>query len=174
MDPALHGELQASARAAGLSLNEFCVRTLAAPGATGPHLGYAAACVLHARSIVGRGLVAVAGIGSWTRDELFDGSDIDLLVVVEREVELSRDLYRRWDASPPRWNERPVDAHFVQLPSIEGALTGIWAEAAVDGMVLFDRDLALSSRLVRVRHDIADGRIVRRFTHGQPYWAEVA
>jgi hypothetical protein len=50
----------------------------------------------------------------------------------------------------------------------------VWGEVAIDGVILFDRDLRLSSCLNRVRRDIAAGRIVRRLAHGQPYWTEVA
>jgi len=39
---------------------------------------------------------------------------------------------------------------------------------------LFARDLELPSRLAAIRRDIADGRIVRKTSHGQPYWVKVA
>jgi hypothetical protein len=50
----------------------------------------------------------------------------------------------------------------------------MWGEVAIDGIVLFERGLHLTLHLIRVRHDIAAGRIVRRMAHGQPYWTEVA
>jgi hypothetical protein len=50
----------------------------------------------------------------------------------------------------------------------------MWAEVAIDGIVLFERGLRLTEHLVRVRRDIAAGRLVRRMVHGQPYWTEVA
>jgi hypothetical protein len=53
-------------------------------------------------------------------------------------------------------------------------LSGLWAEAAVDGVVLYDRDLSVSRRLVEVRNRIVAGEIVRRRVHGQPYWVEAA
>ena len=52
--------------------------------------------------------------------------------------------------------------------------SGLWAEVALDGTVLFDRGWMLSARLARVRRAIADGRLVRRVVHGQPYWTETA
>jgi len=45
---------------------------------------------------------------------------------------------------------------------------------AVDGIVLFERELRISSALVRTRRDIAAGRLVRRIVHGQPYWTAAA
>ena len=116
-------------------------------------------------------LVAVAAFGSWTRGESTTGSDVDLLIVLDPRVEVSRDLYRRWDAEAPlQWAGRPVDAHFVHLPRPGAAGPGVWGEIAVDGVVLFERDLRLSTFLVSVRRDIAAGRFVRRTVHGQPYW----
>ena len=170
--PGVHSALREAARAAGISLNEHCVRKLAAPvGGLGSAEG-AIAAVLHAASIFGEDLMAVAGFGSWARGELSDGSDVDLLIVVEDRVELTRELYRRWDSAALRWGDRPVDTHFVHLPPAEHTVAGVWGEVAIDGIVLFERDFCLSLRLIQVRRDIAAGRIVRRVAHGQPYWSE--
>ena len=54
-----------------------------------------------------------------------------------------------------------MDAQFVHLPG-EDTTSGLWAEAAIDGLVLFDRGGQMSAALTRVR----------RVVHGQPYWAE--
>ena len=40
--------------------------------------------------------------------------------------------------------------------------------------MLFDRDERLPAYLARGRRAIADGRLVRRVVHGQPYWTEAA
>lgn len=174
IDPGLHAALRAAARAAGVSLNEYCARKLAAPGGELATLGDAAVAVARAATLFGPDLVGVVAFGSWARGELADSSDVDLLIVLDPRVELTRDLYRRWDAVTLRWSGRPVDAHFAHLPAADVTVTGVWGEAAIDGVVLFDRDLRLSARLIRVRRDIAAGRIVRRIAHGQPYWTEVA
>lgn len=171
---ALHALLRETAREAGLSLNEYCARRLGAPGSALGAEADAPAAVAAAASLLGRDLVGVLAFGSWARGEMAAGSDVDLLVASEPGVELTRALYRRWDASPLRWGGRPVDPHFVHLPAPGARVTGVWAEAAIDGVVLFERDFRLSSRLVRIRRDIAAGRIVRRLAHGQPYWTEVA
>jgi predicted nucleotidyltransferase len=154
-----------------VSLNEYCARKLAAPAGSLVALGDATAAVSRAAAVFGEDLVAVAAFGSWARGEPAAGSDVDLLVVLEPRVELTRDLYRRWDAQAPlAWAGRPVDAHFVQLPGPGAAGAGVWGEVAVDGVVLFERDLRLSALLVGIRRDIAAGRIARRMVHGQPYW----
>ena len=100
-------------------------------------------------------------------------SDVDALIVVDRMLRLNRALYRAWDAEPVTWQGRPVDPHFVH-PAEDETFTGLWAEVAVDGQVLFDRDGWVSKHLIRVRRAIAEGRIVRRVVHGQPYWTEAA
>lgn len=150
------------------------MRKLVAPAAGLGAVEGATTAVLHAASIFGEDLVAVAGFGSWTRGELNDGSDVDLLIVLEDRVALTRELYRRWDAvATLRWGGRPVDAHFVHLPPAERTGAGVWGEVAIDGIVLFERDARLSLRLIQVRRDIAAGRIVRRVAHGQPYWSDL-
>lgn len=172
--PGLHAALRAAARDAGSSLNDYCARLLAAPAGNLAALGPAADVVGHAADLFGEDLVGVVAYGSWARGEATPASDVDVLVVVEPRVRLTRGLYRRWDTRPPAWDEHPIDPHFVH-PLDEGAVpTGLWAEAAIDGVVLFERHLALSAILRRVRRAILEGRLVRRVVHGQPYWAEAS
>jgi hypothetical protein len=173
LPPALHAALRSAAAAAGLSLNDYCVRTLSAPPGSQAALPGGARAVQRAAELVGPRLLGVAAFGSWARGEAVAGSDLDLLVVVEPAVRLTRALYRAWDEVPVTCDGRTVEPHFVHLPDPDALVAGIWAEAAVDGLVLFDRGLGLSRRLARVRRDIAEGRLVRRVVHGQPYWTLV-
>ena len=69
----------------------------------------------------------------WRAGEAATGSDADILVVVDPRLALQRGLYRAWDARPVAWRGRPVDAHFVHPPG-DDALSGLWAEAALDGV----------------------------------------
>ena len=166
-----HAMLEAAARASGLSLNAYCVRKLAGAGPGGHFDEQGAASVSRAAAIAGDALVAVILHGSWARGEATPDSDVDLLVVVEPPVAPNRQWYRDWDAQPAVWEGRAVDVHFAHPPA-EEALSGLWAEVAVDGMVLFDRDRRISAALARIRRSIASGRVVRRVVHGQPYWTE--
>jgi hypothetical protein len=168
LDPRLHGLLRREAAAAGLSLNEWCGRTLAAPGAAG--LDAAAEVVVPLRSRLGDDLCGVVVYGSFARGELSSGSDVDLLVVLADRVPITRALYREWDGAVPPWGGRDVDLHFVHLPDPAAAVSGSWAEAAVCGIVLHDRDLVVSRRLTAIRGRIASGELVRRMAQGQPYW----
>ena len=173
MTPGMHAMLEGAARTAGLSLNEYCVRRLAVGGSGAVVEDPAAAILAHAATVAGEALVAVVLHGSVARREATAASDADVLIVVETRVALNRDLYRAWDAQPVAWRGRHVDPHFVHPPA-DDARSGLWAEAALDGVVLFERDLRLSSCLARLRRSMAEGRLVRRVVHGQPYWTEAA
>lgn len=174
IDPGLHGLLRRAARDAGVSLNEYCARKLVLPGAGAADLEPAAAAVSRAAGLFGENLLAVAAFGSWARSELAVDSDVDVLVVLEPGVALTRGLYRDWDRSPLSWNGRPVEPHFVHLPPPDAVVGGLWAEVAVDGVVLFERELVLSRRLARVRRDVVAGRLVQCVAHGHPYWKVAA
>jgi predicted nucleotidyltransferase len=172
VSPEIHALLQQAARAAGLSLNEYCLRRLATPG-SGLSLGEGAAVLVRrAAAVAGSALVGVIVYGSWIRGEATPDSDVDALIVVDATLPLNRELYRLWDAAPVAWGAAAVDPHFVHLPGDRPR--GLWGEAAIDGAVLFERGVALSRCLARVRRDIADGRLVRRVVHGQPYWTVAA
>ncbi|MFQ5745049.1 MAG: nucleotidyltransferase domain-containing protein [Acidobacteriota bacterium] len=71
----------------------------------------AAAVVERAASLFGGALVGVAVFGSWARDELDEDSDVDLLVVVDDRVRITRQRYRHWDRSPLYWGGRIVVPH---------------------------------------------------------------
>lgn len=168
LDPRLHGLLREDALAAGMSLNDWCGRTLAAPGAAG--LDAASSAVLAIRSRLGSDLVGVVVYGSFTRGELTAGSDVDLLVVLAAGLPITRSLYREWEGVVPHWNGREIDLHFVHLPPPAARVSGSWAEAAVCGIVLYDQDLTVSRRLIEIRERIAAGELVRKMAQGQPYW----
>jgi len=173
LPPPLHGVLRAAAAAAGLSLNEYCVRRLAAGGPAASADAGASALVARASALAGPALMGVIVYGSWARGEAAETSDVDVLVVVDRRLRLTRELYRQWDQAPVRWQGRPVDPHVVHPPA--GQVTGgVWAEAALDGVVLFEREWRLSAWLAKIRREIASGRLVRRLVHGQPYWTVAA
>jgi len=172
IDPGLHSVLRHAAQEAGVSLNEYCARKLALPMKSLAAPGGEATA--RAAALVGDALVAVVAFGSWARQELAQQSDVDLLVVVENEVQIDRSLYRKWDEAPLSWNGHIVEPHFVHLPKPGARMSGTWAEVAVEGVVLFERDLMVSQLLVDLRQKIVSGQIVRRRMHGQSYWVEAA
>jgi hypothetical protein len=174
MHPELHEALRKAADSLGMSLNDYCTRKLAAPVGNPAVLNGATGSIARAAELFGADLLGIVVFGSWVRDELTDRSDVDLLVVLESRLPLTRSLYRTWDQAPVTWENRPVEPHFVHLPAPGERVGGIWAEAALEGVVLLETGLRLSSRLSLIRRDIVCGRIVRGLAHGHPYWKKEA
>ena len=168
IDPGLHATLRAAARAAGLSLNDYCARKLASPG--GDPAGPATEIVARAARIHGDTLLGVVAYGSWARGEATPTSDLDALIVLAPDAPLHRRLYDAWDEAPLAWSGLAVEPHLVRLPAPGDPPSGLWSEAALDGIVLHDPALRVSRHLVRVRRAIAKRDLVRREAHGQPYW----
>lgn len=167
MDPHLHAALRAAAREAGTSLNDYCVQRLAMPGRGSVP---AARVVQRAAAIAGASLVGVANFGSWSRGEAAAGSDVDVLIVVDASLPVTRELYHRWDAAACEWDGLRVEPHFAQLPAPDDRISGLWAEVALDGIVLFERGFELSHSLARIRSRILSGEVVRRWSNGVSYW----
>jgi len=172
---AVHTALADKARQAGLSFNEACVGWLtdAATGTAGRSKG--ADVAERAQTLFGNDFLGLIAIGSVVRGDAAPESDLDLLVVLDTNVQLSRALYRDWDAAGDlHINGRLVDVHFIVLPSEDVLPSAAWAEAAITGDVWVDRDGRVAAHLARTREAIAHGHIVRRSLHGQVYWKDVA
>lgn len=169
LDPRLHDVLRRDALLAGVSLNDWCSHALAAPGAGGFD---AAGVLVEIRAWLGDDLEGVLLHGSFARGDHIAGSDIDLLAAVKGGVPITRGLYREWESRTATWSGRAIDLHIVHLPAAGDRVSGSWAEAAVCGIVLYDRSLAVSRRLIGIRERIAAGRLVRRMAQGQPYWID--
>ena len=170
LDSGLHGALRAAARAQGVSLNEYCARKLAAPLGDLQAFEGASEAIRRAAALLGESLVAVVVFGSWARGDVTATSDVDLLIVAGDDVPLTRDLYRRWDETPLDWGQHVVEPHFVRTPATGQSPSGFWAEIAVDGIVLYQRDAHISNWLAVVRRQLAEGRLQRRTVQGQAYW----
>jgi predicted nucleotidyltransferase len=171
IDPELHVALRRAAHQQGLSLNAYINDQLSTrPASSVP--GAAASCIQRAQDLFGSHLIGLAVFGSWARGDASDRSDVDLLVVVGPAVHLTRGLYREWDARPMRWAGRSVEPHIVHLPAADAAPGGLWAEVALDGIVIYELEFELSRYLIRARSSILAGRMSRRAVHGQPFWVE--
>ena len=170
----LHLTLVKAAADLDLSFNEFCVRRLQAPSDAHGLSVVRSLVVSRARATFGDRLLGVLVLGSWARGEAAATSDIDVLIVIDPGTTLTRDLYRAWDLDPLTFEGRAIDAHFAHPSAAGTAPTAVWCEAAVDGVVWYDRTGAIAIRLGEVRRAIAEGRVVRAFAHGQPYWKGAA
>ena len=114
------------------------------------------------------GVHSLALFGSFARGRSTSSSDIDLLIVLSGNVTLDRDVYLNW--KPRKFDGREVAPLFVQIPEEGERIGGLWFEVALDGILLYDRDLRLSRFLSHVRDLIAGGKVRRMVTHGHPYW----
>jgi predicted nucleotidyltransferase len=171
LDPALHRHLKGVAVKTGLSLNELCVRVLAA-GCSERLLttNGVAAAVTVAHEIHKNDLLGLVLYGSWIRQTATSGSDVDLLIVLRSHIAVSRRLYKNWDQRDLQIDHHAVQPTIVALPDPDSKPTGFWAEIATEGFLLYDRDLSVSNHLMRVRHAIAVGMLRRESIHGQGYW----
>ncbi len=169
IDPDLHGRLRRLAKKAGVSLNAFCANQLADSRARAgaPELE---TTVERANRLYGEHLIAVAAFGSWARGTSKSDSDVDVLIVLDRAIALRRSLYAPWDEDRSFLADHPIEVHLVHLPPAGEVVSGLWGELALDGIVLYEREFALSTRLIAIRHDILAGRIVRETAGGHPYW----
>jgi predicted nucleotidyltransferase len=129
---------------------------------------------MRARAVAGAHVVGAILHGSWARGEARSTSDVDALVVVKAALPLTRALYRKWDEQPLAWQGRPVDVHFAHLPRSVEKAGAVWCEAAIEGQLLADTDGRVDDLLRDIRRAIADGRLVRKRVHGQPYWTVAA
>jgi predicted nucleotidyltransferase len=182
--PSLHQQLKQDARAGDTSLNKHCRVLLSRKPKGSSAREISASLTLAAGS--GRALAPwqdlaarvietwgddIEGLvlfGSCARGRQTANSDIDLLVVLDGSATLDRDLYSRWQLRA--FDGREVAPLFVQIPGKGGRIGGLWFEVALDGIVLYDRSLHLSRFLAQVRNLLAGGRVIRRVTHGHPYW----
>lgn len=169
IDPGLHAALRARARSEDISLNRYCARVLGSPGSELPPP--ASEAVGRAFSILGEALLGVVAFGSWARGEPARESDLDILLIAGDQVSISRSLYRQWDDGPAlEWDGHAVEPHFVHMPADGATPSGLWAEVAMDGLVIFERRLEVSRTLAGVRRRILEDRVSRRVVHGNSYW----
>ena len=169
----LHARLAEEARALGRSLNEHCVRRLsgAAVGERLAGVGLDGAFLDRLVGAFPAQPLAVVLFGSVARGDYGTESDVDLLVVFDPDVRIVRSLYARFDAVADRadFPHRP-NPHLVALPRDAASCGGLWFEAALDGAVLWEQGVRVSSFLGMLRDRIAAGALRRRTAHGHAYW----
>jgi len=162
LDPEVHQALKTEARACGESLNTLCNRKLQSRISAPP------------LSALGRIIeafkpLAVVLFGSVARGEATAKSDIDLLIVMPETQSISRDLYQRWDKTFGK-SENQYSPQFVHLLRLEGEIGSIWLEVGLDGEILYDPERIMKNIFIKVRSQIAEGRYLRKSSHGHAYW----
>lgn len=162
LDPKTHRSLKAEAKARGESLNSLCCRKLQGPVIT-------EGADMNARIIQEFAPEGIVLFGSVARGEATAKSDIDLLIVLPKTQPISRQLYQRWDQIFHADGDK-YSPQFVHLPQTNEVIGGIWLETALDGEILYDQNKAVKSALIRIRSQIAEGRYLRKVSHGHSYW----
>lgn len=119
MGPELHERLATEASSFGLSLDEHCVRRLSATtvGDRLARLGIDGAFLERMVAAFPLRPLAVVLFGSVARGDYGTGSDVDLLVVFDRDARITRSLYGCFDeAVDVSGFPRPPNPHLVALP----------------------------------------------------------
>ncbi len=166
----LHQQLLAQAKDSGLSLNEFCIERLHVPSSLHGQPPLLGDVLEESDRFFGKHLLGLLLYGSRARGDAHSGSDWDFLMVIDDAKPLNRQLYRQWEEQTVHRLPPAIEVNFVHKPSTLRTATGFWSEVALDGIVLYERTFTVSKYLNHVRRCIADGRIVRRTSHGQSYW----
>lgn len=156
--------LKAEARQRGVSLSRHCLDRL---GSVQSVAGSAVAALV--QSELGADLDGVTLFGSAARGEQHEGSDTDWLLVVRDGVRVERKLYTRWDRLG--LDER-IAPRIVGWPERQELAGSLWLEAALDGIVLWEREGRVSRFLARLRRWMWEGRVERKLTYGVPYWVK--
>jgi hypothetical protein len=116
-------------------------------------------------------LEGIVLFGSKARGSAGAHSDIDLLLVLHPSCTLSRDLYARWDGFAVRAGiSQCLSPHFCRLPESCEDAGSLWFEIALEGIVLWERELSVSKYLARLRHFMLENNIRRKLSYGLPYW----
>jgi len=168
--PDLIAKLKKCAEKEEVSLNSYCTDVLqdVVSERTNVSLSYYESIVEEAKDFFKSDLRAVILFGSRARGNFTSESDIDLLFVVDSKVKIQRAIYTSFEKGRDLPDELSI--HIVNLPESCDALSGIWCEVALEGVVLFDSEMIISRFLSNVRELIVDGTYVGKYSHGHRYW----
>lgn len=110
--------------------------------------------------------------GSQSRQEQTKSSDIDLLLVLPTNFNLTRASYRAWDEEI--FQHKALDKYslnLAKLPNDSANLSAsLWLEMAIDGIVLIDNnELQISKFLVELRNQLLESHYTKKALAGQNY-----
>lgn len=160
--PEFHRALKDEARRNGESLNSLCLRKLQSVPSSSLQGDVISQITDEFKPL---GIVL---FGSMARGDATTKSDIDLLIILPEEIPISRALYQRWDQRIK--NADRYSPQFVHLPKTGEAIGSLWLEVALDGDILFAGDGRIKNSLLRIRSQIAEGKYLRKISHGHAYW----
>lgn len=153
----------------GLSLNELCSEKLRQNASS--MNGYSEVVAL-AKSIAGEHFIGCILFGSYARRRTHTHSDVDIMIVVDSDFQTSRQHIRQWDEAQVNIDGRQTSACFVKISTEKSPQNILWFEVALDGQIVADPTGIIQKKLSELRNAIADKQIIRRYSHGQPYWVK--
>lgn len=179
MGEALHSQLAQTAKEQHISLNQVCLRFL--ENGLNPSKeealwrSAALSLIVPLKKKFGKSLLGVAAFGSQVQGTATPSSDLDLLVILDNSVAIKRELYVGWDELA-QWSGpiKVVNPHFVHLPADAAEAGGLWLEVALHHDILFEQGKKVSAMLAAILAFIREGKIVRLFSNGHPYWVKEA
>ena len=181
----LHLALRHRSEKLGVSLNSLCSEILSSyvlpSPATVPSLYTEFVPPSFLEELIEKWKDKICGIilfGSVVRKEETEKSDVDLLLIVNEEVSLDRQLYREWDSFYEKYRSLPtplreISPQFVKLPKDPLEVGGLWYDIALEGACLWQSNRIIFDVLQKIRGAMAEGHIKRCFSHGHPYWIKL-
>ncbi|HMO18250.1 MAG TPA: nucleotidyltransferase domain-containing protein [Oligoflexia bacterium] len=115
-------------------------------------------------------LKSVLLFGSFARGEETIESDIDILIILDKKLAVTRKLYESLDSKTFTSIPSNVSIHLTHLPSNFISLSGLWCEVALEGIMLYDSDFKVSRFLITLREKILLGHYKPSYSHGHRYW----
>lgn len=174
LQPEMHQRLVEKAKSQKKSLNTICLHLLSS-GLDHPSEGRLSLrfdpTVKTIKQKWGGDLLGIVLFGSQATGQATASSDIDLLIVLSEKITLGRALYRIWDDHLALRAPLTINPQFVHLPTQTAEAGGLWFEVAINGDILWDPRGILKKFLDRLKGEIANDKIRRYWSHGQPYWA---
>lgn len=165
VSPLFHKQLKEEAQSQKLSLNDWIVKKLMSSNGV-----QSSEVVLKTiQNCFDGKMIGIVQFGSTVRGDQKTNSDIDLLIVLKNNQEITRSLYTVWDekVAPTLGNKySPQFSHLTELERV----SSLWLEIAMEGIVLLDENNLIKNHIIEIRRKIAAGKYLRKLAHGHPYW----
>lgn len=171
VDADLNLKLKKQAESSNSSLNEYCIGLLKESSKLYLDVGIAgvSTVVKNAKRAFGDKLESVIIFGSRARGDHTVESDVDVLIVVDGSVKISRQLYKEFENNNLNSTE-DISVHIAQLPNSTKHLSGLWCEVSMEGIITYDKEFKTSYFLSKLREEIIQGSYLAKQTHGHRYW----
>lgn len=168
LDPNLHSRLKLEAQLQNKSLNSLVVDKIS--GLSSDSDTFLRTTI---KQVFGNDLYGIVLFGSQARGDAKKNSDIDLLLIIHNQVAVDRFLYTKWDQEISHIIGEQYSPQFVHLPDLKQC-SSLWLEVSLEGIILLDtKEEVIKKNIFKIRQMIAEGKYLRKFTHGHPYWVKV-